>query len=324
MPGAGLEPASAYKADDILNVAPIPIPPPLINQNPSQKQPAGFDFSTFQIPEIPKELPIFNAKPYSMTDSTAKAFASNMGFTEEPFLVEENTTDGTQYDWQKGQETLILSQSRLIYQNNSLETDQDLSLDTLKQITFSFIQKASVIGEVTQQDSSKTKFLSISGGERLKSRVSLQDAQFAEFAFDKQLSGVTIVGEVPSTPYALTRIKKDGEVAYLASRFFENFTQGETYQIKSSKEVIEEIKSGKGKVVQTQILDENGQALELFRNQPENIELATITKLNLAYFLPDDPTQPIQPIFVFEGTFQSAKGENGKVIIYLPAIKQTK
>src|SRR3990167_8593370 len=122
--------------------APIPIPPPLINQNPSQKQPAGFDFSTFQIPEIPKELPIFNAKPYSMTDSTAKAFASNMGFTEEPFLVEENTTDGTQYDWQKGQETLILSQSRLIYQNNSLETDQDLSLDTLKQITFSFIQKA--------------------------------------------------------------------------------------------------------------------------------------------------------------------------------------
>ena len=90
--------------------------------------------------------------------------------------------------------------------------------------------------------------------------------------------------------------------------------------MKNSKEAIDAIKRGQGKVVQTLLLDENDQALELFRIGPQDIKDVTIENLSLAYFLPDDPGQLIQPVYVFQ-SISEKNNQKIKVFVYLPAIK---
>ena len=78
-----------------------------------------------------------------------------------------------------------------------------------------------------------------------------------------------------------------------------------TYQIKTTEEAFDDLKSGKGVVIV----------------EPDKAQVS-ITSVSLGYYLSENYSPYLQPIFVFEGSFQTAKDENGKVVIYLPAIKQ--
>ena len=300
-----------------------PTSPPSISQDPSQKQPQSIDFSQTERIETPDRLASYQAHKYNNGDSEATNIASVFGFEAGPSSINEGGSGGKLYSFTSQKSSMTISQYRLLYNRTPVESNANLSLSELEEISRKFIESTPLVEKNLPLNQQKIKFLTKATTGKLVSASSFENAYAAEFSFDKNLSSLPIFTNSPDTTYTTVRITKSGEIIYFSSRFFEKFTEIGLYKIKSQQEAVEEIKAGQGKVVQTQILDENGQALELFRNQPENIELATITKLNLAYFLPDDLTEPIQPIFAAEGTFKKGS-ENGKVVIYLPAIKQGK
>ena len=300
-----------------------PISQPSISQAPSQKQPQSFDFSRIEKANTPEKLPSFQAYEYNINDATAAGIASVFGFEAGPSSINEEGFGGKLYSFTSQESSMTISQYRLLYNRTPAETSDNLPLPELEEISRKFIESIPLVEKDLTLDEQKIKFLAKATTGKLVSASSFEGAYVVELSFDKNLSSLPIFTNSPDTTYTTVRVTKSGEIIYFSSRFFEKFTEIGLYKIKSQQEAVEEIKAGQGKVVQTQILDENSQALELFRNQPENIQLATITKLDLAYFLPDDFAEPIQPIFVFEGSFQSADGK-GRVVIYLPAIKQTK
>ena len=298
---------------------PVPISSPIINQNPNQKQPALLNLSQLETATIPENLPAFIAQKYTITDIAAQTLAKGFGITNNPSFVEEETLDGKQYNWDEGNLSLTVSQTSLLFKNKTKITGVKLSLKELKEKAAFFVQKVPLADNLAIDDQ-KTKYLTITDKDRLKSASSFENAHLVEFSYQKNLSGLPLLTNQPDSPYTSIDIAKDGQVVYLSSRFFEKFTQLDSYPIKSASEAVDQIKNGQGKIVLTQILDENGQALELFRNQPININSALINKLSLAYFLPDNPQETIQPIFVAEGNFQR-ENEKGRVLIYLAAIK---
>ena len=303
--------------------SPLPITPPNIDQNPAQKRPSLIDFSKVQISPTPEELPVFETEKYTLPESVIEKLASSFGITTRPFLIEENSLDGRQYNWQQESIKLSVSQTELRYENRSenQQAEGRLSQEELLSIASSFIQKIPVLPPEVVYNPQKTKYL-IFSKNRLSSADNFPNAQVVEFSFDKKLATLPVIGTTPDSLYLKVRITKNGKITYLSSRFFNRFLERGSYQIKTSEQAIEEVESGQGQIVQAVLLDENQQALELFRNQPVDVKFATITKISLAYFLPSQEISMLQPIFVFEGNFQK-DNQNGKIIIYLPAIKNS-
>ena len=301
------------------------ITPPPINQNPDQKQPAAFDFSGLQFPGFPEKLPVYTVSPYNITEAAAGTLASNLGFSGSPSSVKENTPDGRKFGWDQENLSLTVGQTRLEYHNNEYRNrptlpTSGLSQDELKNSATSFMKKIALLGG--DLELKKTEYQVVSGNYRLPVEK-FEDAQIIEFSFDKQLSGISLTDNYPGSGFSRARVTKDGEVAYLFSRYFDKFSESDSYDLKTTKEVQDEIAKGQGKIVQTEVLDEKGVPLNIYEH-PQNISNAILEKVSLAYFLPDDIKETVQPIFIFEGSFKTNKNESGKVVIYLPAIKQTK
>lgn len=301
------------------------ITPPSINQDPDQKQPAAFDFSGLQIPGFPEKLPVYTVSPYNITEAAAGTLASNLGFSGAPSSVKENTPDGRKFGWDQENLSLTVGQTRLEYHNNEYRSRSTLSTsglpqDELKNSATSFMEKIALLGG--DLELKKTEYQVVSGNYRLPVGK-FEDAQIIEFSFDKQLSGISLTDNYPGSGFSRARVTKDGGVIYLFSRYFDKFSESGLYDLKTSKEAIEGIRSDQGRVVQTQVFDEKGIPANIYE-RPENIENAKIEKVSLAYFLPNDIKDMVQPIFVFEGNFKTAKNESGRAVIYLPAIKQAK
>src|SRR3990167_3256799 len=303
---------------------PSAVNPPEIIQNPSQEQPRSFDFSNIQVPEFPKKLPVYAVISYNVTDAVAKTLATTLGFSGEPTSTNENTHDGREYIWNQSDSILTVSQTSLQYRNTQylggpLPTAGGLPLDELQERATSYAKKITVLGQDLEIDPQKTKYWVISENNRVRTD-SFENTQMVTFSYRQKLEGLPIVSNDPTASNLTVRIQRDGEVIHLFSRFFDNFSQESSYALKSKEEAIEEIKNGKGRVVLTQIVDERSLTLDPYNN-PINTESAFITNISLAYFLPNDIKDTVQPIFVFEGSFKTNKNEDGKVVIYLPAIR---
>jgi len=72
-------------------------------------------------------------------------------------------------------------------------------------------------------------------------------------------------------------------------------------------------------LVEQTVLDKNG-VPQHYSMEPAEIKDVMLDKVELAYFLPQDLKELIQPVFIFEGSF-NYNDLKGKAIIYLPAIK---
>ena len=291
--------------------------PPAIYQDPSQKEPQVINLSQTSTPAIPTELPVYMAQTYNLTDKNYADLALSFGINNPPFLIEEKTTEGKQINWMQNKIYLTASQNSLRFENqNQNKEELSLSEDQLKQKAFDFIQKIPVLDkDLTLR---KTNYLSLQT-RVYASAASYNDAQVLEFIYDKKLSGYPLYNDSPDTSYVTLRITKGGNVTFLSTKLIQGFTKLNSYKLIAKDVAIKDIKNGQGKIVQTLIPDQNGQALEEFRARPQSLNLVDINSLTIAYFLPNDISEPIQPIFVAEGQSQNNQSEVGKVYIYLPA-----
>src|SRR3989304_2346057 len=300
----------------------IPIPSPQIKQNPAQKQPGAFDHSQVEEPQIPQNLPVYSLKKYDLTEQMAKSAALIFVITNDPFLIEPNTHDGKQYNWQQEDLDLTLSETTIRFEKKAanLNTQDILLEEALQRISSEFVQKNPLLDKDLVANLQKTQYLRLEN-ERFIGAGTFASSQIVQFFYDKKLSDYPLIGNSPDILPTIIKIQKNGEIISLSARFFKEYEMSGTAQLKSSSEAIGEIKTGKGKVVQTLILDQYGQAVELFRVAPVDVRSARINKISLVYFLPPDTGDLIQPIFNVEGKFDYNDGESGKITIYLPAVK---
>lgn len=299
-----------------------PISTPGIKQDPAQKQPETFDFSQAQKPQIPENLPVYKLKKYELIDQSAQAVASSFGISNKPFLIEPNTRDGKQYNWQQEGLDLALSKTMIRFEKKvaNLNTQNNLPQEELQKKSSEFIQKIPLLDRDLVLNPQKTQYL-ILENERFTNAGTFDNSQIIQLFYDKRLSDYPLVGNSPDVLQTIIKIQKNGEILSLNSRFFEEYEVSGTAQLKSPSEALDEIRIGKGKIVQTLILDQYGQAIELFRATPVDVKSVQINKISLAYFLPSNTEDLIQPIFNVEGTFSHKGGEVGKITIYLPAVK---
>lgn len=300
-----------------------PVASPSIPQNPNLKQPTSFDFSQVQKPTVPNSLPVFKAQPTELIDSLAQAAASSFGITTKPLFIDENTLDSKLYSFKEDDITLAISQTVIRYEKKSFKAEEasNLTEQDLQNSVLSFIQKKPILDKTVVFNPQKTKYLKKTPTGRLASARSFADAQIVEFSYDKNLVGLPLIETSPDLGQTTVRITKSGEIIYLRSRFFANLSESDPHPTKTPKEAIAEVAAGQGKIVQTALLDESAQALELFRFQPVDIGQLNVVSINLAYFVPQNLAELLQPIYVFEGYSQKAIGQKIRVIVYLPAVK---
>ena len=300
----------------------IPISSPQIKQDPGQKQPGAFDLSQVEKPQIPQNLPVYKLKKYGLTDQMAQSVAASFGISNEPFLIEPNTRDGKQYNWQQEDFDLALSTTTMRFGKKAanLDTPDILPEEELQKVSSEFIKKTPLLDRDLARNTQKTRYLKLEN-ERFVNAGTFVDSQIVEFFYDKRLSDFPLIGNTPDIVQAKIKIQKNGEIISLDARFFEEYGVSGAAQLKSPSEAIDEIKTGEGRVVQTLILDQYGQAIELFRAAAVDVESTKINKIGLVYFLPSDTEDLIQPIFSLEGSFNYEDEELGKITIYLPAAK---
>lgn len=297
------------------------VTPPQITQNPSQKRPGVVDITQIQAPSsIPKELPIFNIQKSIITDAISKNAALTFGINAAPFLVEQNTTDGTQYNWDQNGLVLTLSQSSLRYENKKKSAGQELSLLGLQGVAGHFIQSLPLVDKGFALNNQKTKYLKRNPKGPLVGVGSFELAEVIELSFDKTINEIPVVSRTSEKSYLTLMINKVGIVEFLTYRHFAGLSQQGLYKLKSINDSLVEVRNGQGIIVRAAMPDEFGYALEPEKLYPVDINTLKIISVKLGYFLPENFDEILQPVFVFEGEFEKG-GKRGRVIIYLPAIK---
>lgn len=296
------------------------LPEPTILQSPRQKQPLSFKFPSVKNFQFPKQLPTYTESKIELNPKNYQEIAKVFGFLQEPTSI-DNTIEGEQYNWEQLNLRLSISQTNLRYINNTqVFSSNRLTIPELQSRASEIINKTPFVDKKLTLNNKNIKFINVKE-EDFTSADSLESASLVEFNYYKILSSFPVYFGQPEAPFLKIRMTKDGTVTYFESRIYQQFTENNTYQLKSIDEAITEIKNGQGKVIQTTIPDEQGNTFELYRIQPLDINALDIKNVYLAFFISTDPTQLAQPIFVFEGEFQDPQGQAGKAYIYLSAVK---
>lgn len=293
---------------------------PVIKQDPKQRPPSFIDLTQIPKKQFPKTLPIYTLTKYSeLSQDEAQQVAGALGFQEPPFFIDKNTTEGIQYNWEEKDASLALSPISLRYKNaNSSLNSVSQSEEALTAIARDFMAKISITPANLQANPKKTVYLKKTPSLPV-STSSLAQADLVDIQFETKIEDLPVLSNSPNSSTTVIRLAKNGDVVSLSMRLYKEIARGQTFNLKDLKQAKEEITAGKGTIVQTLILDENNQALELFRVLPTEIKNLQIKDVYLAYYL-QDKNPSVQPIYVFEGTFKKGN-QNGKAWLYLPAIK---
>ncbi len=293
---------------------------PTIYQNPAQKQPKRFDFSTLNQIAYPQNLPVYTAQKNQIDLSKAQAIAAKFSFTGEPSKVINSTADGTQFSWFDKNRILAISQTTIRFDDQTQNSSNSLAEEDLKNKASDFINSLPLIGSGLVLNDKKTAYYAYSNS-KLISASSFADSQYVQFSFDRNLSNNPIYNSALNPSYLTISIKKDGNINQLYTKIFSDFTANGQYPLKTLDEAKKEIENGQGKIVNTFMPDKNGQALQLYQLQPNDISIAKFNNVALAYFLPVSTSENIVPIFVFTGDFLTYSNQTGKIVLYLPAIQ---
>ena len=92
--------------------------------------------------------------------------------------------------------------------------------------------------------------------------------------------------------------------------------KGSTYPLKNINTAWQELTTGNATIVKLVEEDED-------RYKPytlKNIKTVKIKSIELAYIIDDDIPEYIQPIYIFNGRFETQTGQLGEYISYLPAL----
>lgn len=296
------------------------IKPPSFNPDPTEKAPKSIQSTNLQGINFPLGKSVYSAVKREVSKQTAVAVAQVFGFNQDSPQTEEDTFDGTSFNWKQNDRSLTLSQSTIRYETLNLQNIQVGNLteaDLLNRVV-AFLPRITLLNPGFYLNSDATGYYKLVGSRRVNIN-SFSDSDFVEFQFNQKLSDSLLVGQTPTATRIRIRITKNGEIIFLHSRFFQDFIEKDKYPLKDLETAIQETKNGLGVLAEQTVFDKNG-VPQHYSMEPAEIKEVILNKVELAYFLPQELKELIQPVFIFEGSFNYGDLK-GKAIIYLPAIK---
>ena len=305
------------------NVKPITslpeIKPPSFNVDPTVKSPQSIQSMNFQKIDLPSEESVYSVVKREVSKQTAVAVAQIFEFNQDTLPTEENSFDGLSFNWKQGDRSLTLSQSTIRYEILNLQNMPvgNLTEADLLNKVISFLSRITLLNPGFYFNPNATGYYKLVASRRVNTN-SFPNSDFVEFQFNQKLSDTLLVGQTPAAARIRIRITKKGDIIFLHSRFFQDFIEKDKYPLKNLETAIQEIKSGHGVLVEQTVFDKNN-VPQHYSMEPAEIKEVILNKVELAYSLPQDLKELIQPIFVFEGSF-NYNDLKGKAIIYLPAI----
>jgi hypothetical protein len=271
---------------------------------------------SFTFPERLPVLEIVSRGPYTREEATLVAFAA--GFQGQP-IVGEDVRMGTTYIWTSNTASLVVySGPRAVEYARNEYTESVVSRYTeieLRERAERFLSERLLVPKEYFEFTS-LQYLSFLGGHEELIKTSEGNAQFYQYDFSPAGSGFKVVSFDPNSTVYTVLILPDGTVQKAQTEDLGELTAStESYIIKNYKEVLETLSEADiitidGGNIPPSLLD---------RNVVENV---TINDVELAYLMPADGTNVLQPIFILDGLADIRNiRERVSVVLYLPAFK---
>ncbi|MBN1162211.1 hypothetical protein JXA34_00530 [Patescibacteria group bacterium] len=169
----------------------------------------------------------------------------------------------------------------------------------------------------------KIKFGTIYNG-RLVQAKSTRDRQIAMTDIYRLINNYPIVGPDPSVGllHAIVRnpTKDSTPLNYpiIEAHYWEIDTESNaTYPILTVQEAWKALQENKAVI--THVREKDYNPFEEYT--PLNVDIILINNIYLAYYETNDKQQYLQPIYLFEGNFQTKGTEGGEITLYYPAIR---
>lgn len=306
-------------------VHPAPPPPPtmgfgslpllLFPSQTSDDKPASYSLETASgtLPSFGDRAKVFlmiHSTPSLLADQKAREIAAAYGFVFEPESV-----DATTYRWKKSQPLAMTLEMNIFNQHFTLSSDY-LSRpelianpnlpDDFQAVTQlkNMLSQADLLPADVATSSGKITYRKSLGGE-LGEAVSLSDADYLEVDLDRTpiddlLPMMGPDGKKGAIHAVITGALKNTESVVEMEYNYQaiDYSQIETYPIRTSQEAWKLLQSGEGYVA-----------------QKGDGDAAVIRDVTLAYYESHDEQDYLQPIYVFHG--------DGGFLGYVPAVSPT-
>lgn len=148
-------------------------------------------------------------------------------------------------------------------------------------------------------------------GDNILETQDPQNADLIKLDFGYTISGIQTI----SSQFIINAsVDISGQITSFNFRGLGETQKLNTYPLISFKDVVQALTSGKGAVITME-------GFGGYASQLGNLDQINVTSANLTYYLPVNPQDPIQPIWVFDGQ-TTVKNSFIKIKIAIPAIQE--
>jgi len=267
--------------------------------------------------QLPSSLPVYQIKPLTQKEILSRydKLIKQLGFTVNP--QEQERPDGRYLIWQEGENYLQtnLNSGQLLFAGKVSLSPPDKTLNSL-QIQDLVKQKLSAWQLITEEAEIKNiEGFGVAGLELIPVE-NLNQAIVFQIAYSASFEGYPLVGLGPAKNLIEAKINNQG---VLNSLIF-NLLQVENkpmdyYPLKNYEETSQEIKEGKGQIIEILTPQREERSLPSLKE----IQEIRITSVSLVYYVTIEPQEYYQPVFLFKGKM-ILKEESLSISLILPAI----
>ena len=264
------------------------------------------------LPQFPPSLPTYILT--SLSSDWHSQLAINLSFTTTPKIYDQLQI------WSQDNRSLIINTKTLAvsYTESLPDTISNLDRATIATIIKPLLQKLPT-AKLWETAAIKIDYFSPSaqGNEGL-TPSNAASAAIAKVNLTPQFNNLPILALNPSIGLLQVTLNINNHTLSLSTQLVaSNFQEDQAYPIISPLEALNQLNQQKATVVQLQQVG----TTYLDKTKTYSPQDTQINNLSLAYlFDAQQPTQVLQPIYVFSGTTTMENGQSASITLYLPAI----
>lgn len=265
----------------------------------------GFNLENLQRPpQIPKTMAVYNLNSPTNFQSKASFFAESLNISGEPQTISDiNLGEGLVYSDSQG--TLVIYPQTITYQNSSFAVSARKL--TTQEVQQKVAETLAILGFAVNNP--QTSFSKVSG-EDITETQDEKTADFVKFSFSYDIAGYPLIS--PSNALSTTA-DFSGNIIHFTFRSFVTGSAIGDYPIISFEQATQALTAGQAELVKITGESEDITSTELI---PE----VFLSTAYLGYFLPSTSDKNIQPVWIFEATFEK-DGSLSTVTYVIPAIQ---
>lgn len=256
----------------------------------------------------PKKLPVYQTSQEGNLQESSQFFATKLGFKDKPRDIGDiSLGSGKIYASEGG--TLIVYRNVIIYQKNFKKAPFVLTnLDSLKTQAKNYFQNLGLATDLFLEPGISYSYIL---GESLQKTKDQGKANFINLTYNYSIEGIKTIS--PASPIEIT-MDATGNVIRASYGNLNLGTREENYPLVKANEALNLIKKGYG-----QIIDIKSDKYDI--SSQKTLPQIQLSEAYLAYYLPGNPQNIIQPVWVFEGEALIGKSQTS-ITIAIEAVKK--